>query len=332
MRCDGRQGMEPCEACAHNVKQARVGFENRRSVKRSNEPARLVLLRDLNTSFPGLERFVLMPGRWEREAARFFPINPENVASVDLTLDVVDAPLPFSAAVLKHDCDCCDTKTRMIHLGAPFLALLHEMASYFDGSWRSASDLADLIASLYCREPEYGTCLAVRKTPEQRDIAASAAAWLVTHEVGHFASRRYEVEIDLQAPEAARLALEEELRADYCSFLMLMHRRTASCPTNPRSLYPLFAGAGLLVRILHLIMHPQDAAPALGCYGPRIGFATPSPTLRSKMIDDLRRCYNNLHGLADFTEYHQNVFRDDHDRLHELREELHVRSVWKSGR
>lgn len=321
----------PCEACAHGEEQALVGFGKRKGVKRSNQPARVVLLQDLNTSFPGLEQFVLTPGRWESEAAELFPISPRNVASVELALDVVDAPLPFSAAVLRHDCNCCDTRWRLILLGAPFLALLAEMVSYLDGSWRSASDLADLIASLHCGESEYGTYLAVRKTTEQRDIAASAAAWLVTHEVGHFASKRYDgaVALDLQAPEAARLALAEELRADCCSFLMLKHRRTASDPTNPRFLYPLFAGAGLLVRTLHVVMHPQDAAPTLGCYGPRVGFATPSPTQRLKMVDDVRRVHNRVHGLADFTEYRQNVFRDDHDRLHELREELHVRGIWQ---
>ena len=138
-------------------------------------------------------------------------------------------------------------------------------------------------------------------------------AWLLGHEVGHFASPDSHYHPDIDAPSYAVPHLLEELHADRNSFLILIHRIQAATPMNKRAVSDLLLGVSTILRAWNVTIPNRNKRQVsiLG-YSARIGARTPSPTLRWDAVRDVFETLVRL-GLAsreDYQDREQQLFTD----------------------
>jgi hypothetical protein len=279
----------------------------------------------LENSFPGLFNLIQEPGRWIGEfGPQWFPLSPEKMASESLHVEMVVAPLPFVAAVVRVVCAQCGRSHRIVHVGANFYVMTSHLSAYFAGTGLVPEQLASFIRELASPTPNWQDYPAPNAVP--RDVVTSGMVWLLAHEVGHFASpvRQYHPNID--APPYAVSYLLEELQADYYAFSILMHRVQAKQPMDKRGLSNLMLGVSTILRAWNVTIPNRNGRQAsiLG-YGDRIGVHTPSPTLRWNamrgVFDTLVRL--GMASLEDYQNLEQVLFPDYEAKVDALWRKLH---------
>ena len=143
-----------CGQCGEQVQRRLQRFWERNRITVASKELTQVLLDQTEYHFPGIRRFILSPSKEELEAAQLFPINPERVAADCLSVRLVDAPLPFTAAIVTCQCRRCASRHRVIHIGVPFYAVVLHMQAFLEGTHsQSAEQLATFFAALHNPNP-----------------------------------------------------------------------------------------------------------------------------------------------------------------------------------
>ena len=309
-----------CVQCFRTVTQKLETFAWKNRIASSDMLVRNILLVQIDNHMPGLTRFVLTPSRWETEAAPLFPIDSAAVDRMSVALELVDAPLPFMATVISHSCPHCGQSHRIIHIGIAFYVFVSHLAAFLYEA-ASTKDLITLVTGLHAYRPQFSKFAPPPGSRCHQEMLACAMAWLLCHEIGHFAAGNVTGTTGFDGPLALRSKLDEEYRADFCALNMLIHRRVA----HQLPVEAVFAGAGLLIRAWHVVMQRNYKASDLRSYGPRVGAYTPSPTLRWKLTNDVFDAHAKLGLLQrrrDFNAFETETFVDGDRKLKELSEEM----------
>lgn len=317
-----------CPRCSVDLQRDLWSFAKRHGITTASEDICRVLLNQTEYHFPGLKRFILEPSMQETQVAELFPINPRRVSSDRVSVQLVDAPLPFTAAVVSCHCSQCHCNHRVIHIGIPFYITVSHMQAFLDGSHsQPAQDLARFIAMLHAPNPRWRSFPTPPASTTHSAMLASGMAWLLCHEVGHFAdgdALNVEVSGPLSASPTAKTRFSEELNADAASLLMLVHRTKArGAQTHPR-LSLLYLGIGLMLRSWHVCIPRHQRAQDFLSYGPRLGAFIPSPTQRWAIVKKLLEAELDL-GFIPRTEYEaleRKLLGQDTPRINQLIGEL----------
>ena len=75
------------------------------------------------------------------------------MGSESLHVEVVTAPLPFVAAVVRVICPQCERSHRIVHLGANFYVMTSHLSAYFAGTGLPPNQLARFIRELASQTP-----------------------------------------------------------------------------------------------------------------------------------------------------------------------------------
>lgn len=317
----------PCPKCAESVSRCLKPFRTRARITAASTEVTRMLINQAEHHFPGLSRFVLAPSKPEIEAAQLFPINPERVAADCMSVQSVNAPLPFTAAIVACQCRQCALHHRVIHIGIPFYVMVSHMHAFLDGTHpASAKQIATFFASLYWPNPAWSAFPTPPASPFHHAIVASGMSWLLCHEVGHFAADETQPKVQLCASPAARSRFQEELNADFAALRILIHRTNARGLQRQPWLSLLHLGIAVLLRSWHVCIPQNQRAPDLFSYGPRLGAFIPSPTQRWELVQQHLNLQFKLGFISKKEHDHieQQVLRNDAQKIESLVEELDV--------
>ena len=316
-----------CPQCSEDVQHRLQPFWERNRIAVASAKLTQVLLDQTEHHFPGVCRFILTPCKEEIEAARLFPINPKRVAADCLSLRLVDAPLPFTAAVITCQCRRCSSLHRVIHIGVPFYAVVLHMQAFLEGTHsESAEQLGEFFAGLHDPNPSVSDFPTPPASSVHRAIVASGMGWILCHEVGHFSADQFQPKTEISASPAAQSRFQEELNADFAALRILVHRTNARGPQRQPWLSLLYLGIGVMLRAWHVCIPPYQRAPDVFSYGPRLGAFAPSPTQRWEIVQHHLDLQFKLGFIceAEYLQLERRVLGDDTPKITRLLEELDV--------
>ena len=235
---------------------------------------------------PGLFELIQSPQQWiGGDEFPGFPLSPERVARENFHIEVVIAPLPFVAVVVRVVCPQCSRSHRIIHLGANFYVLASHFSAYLAGTGLGTRDFVRLAIELRSTKPEWNRFSAPQAL--RRDVLTYGMAWIMCHEIGHFASPSATSLPSLDVPDYARAHLVEEANADRMSFSILSHRVHAMPNNQTERFAAILAGVLLMLNTWNLLIPKAWGRQSdISGYGPRVGAITPSPALRWRCVRD----------------------------------------------
>lgn len=287
------------------------------------------VIHNIERLYPGVFDLIADPAQWigEREQP-WFPVSPALIADRFLHVVPVIAPLPFTAQVLHEQCKHCERHHHVVHLGMNFVALMAHLNAHLMGTGLGADQLAVFIGELCKPKPDWD----IVPPPDgvDRDLISAGVAWLLCHELGHFACPLPQFDLgDVELPEYARSFIIEEIKADICSYNILLHRICANGATDEHAICNLIGGISLVLRTWNLIIPRAHRRSDILAYPPRLGGATPSPTLRWNKIRDLYDVHSGLTLIegSDYESLERHWFQEYEKRLVILWEKMYDRNI-----
>ena len=314
-----------CQHCPEEIRHGLEPFFKDNRISTTADPLSRMLVLETERHFPGVSRFIFEPTSQETDMGHLFAIDPRRVAADCISVNLVDAPLPFTAAVVSCHCQRCNQHHRIIHVGIPFYVTVSHIQAFLDGSHsQPARQLAQFLASLHEPLPPWQSHQPPPASTIHHALVASGMAWLLCHEVGHFAADWITPTVPLSASAAAKSRFLEELKADYASLRILVHRTIARGQQKNPGLSLLYLGIGLMLRAWHVCIPAHQRKADFLSYGPRLGAFVPSPTERWKLAQDQLQLHLDLGYIshADHAALERKVFSNDKVRINQLIEEL----------
>lgn len=314
-------------SCCDEAIRARLSQFSRKHGISGRSPLYPFFRKDLDDAMPGLFDLVENPEKWIGAIeAPWFPVSPERVINQKVFVEIVIAPLPFVAAIVRVTCPTCGQTCRIVHIGANFFVLTSHLAAHLVDRGLSSEELVDFALELHRKSVDWMRFPAPEAVP--RDIVTYGMAWLMCHEIGHFASpESTQLPDDVGVPEFARPRLAEEANADRMAFCIMLHRIMAMSPYQSEKAGAALAGAFLVLNTWNLLIPSGWGRQSdITAYGPRVGGATPSPTLRWRALRDLYDAMIRMGFVLDhFTDLKRQLFSRHESRIDQLQRLLDQR-------
>lgn len=321
------QPQDECDSCSEHIRARIKSFDREYHVI----GARLVsavFLADVEHVYPGLLELLTHPWEWLGELGEhWFPIDPAVLAQERICIEAVVAPLPFIAAVVRVVCPRCRLSHRFIIVSVNFWAYLTHFSAYLSSMSSSPDELALFIKDLKTTAPNWSNF--VCPSYVYRDIVTSGMAWILCHEIGHFANPQFPFRKVQHVPEYVVDHLNDEIQADSNAFSVLLYRERGSRGIAATGAIPL-AGISLVLRAWNaMIPTRQNRHPSILAYGDRVGSCTPSPTLRWSAVKENFDLAASL-GLASDSHYKQiesSCFVHPESKTEKLWESFYVHGI-----
>jgi len=249
-----------CERCHELLKERITRFDRLRNIKGGVPILRREIDLGVRMLFPGAFELLFNPSKWTADSIPSFPVLSHDQRRTTFGFDVVDAPLPFTAACIRITCDRCGMNHRPVVLNSSFMVLMtHLTAAGLDMGLESRL-LAELFHVLHSDPRPLDDFQTASDDVPREDIYAGAV-WLALHEFGHIVGNPLIRAEQVKAPEPSRAAVASELNADIAAFRVLEHRTTAN--RHWGDTFPnLVCGVEIVLRTLAAIS-PSDGIPRL---------------------------------------------------------------------
>ncbi len=281
------------------------------------------LYTQVDTVLPGLFDLLRNPQQWTGEFDPiWFPVSPKMLAGEHIVLEVVQAPLPFVGVVLRFLCEDCGRSYRIVHIGSNFFAMTSHLSATLVGCGLSEEDFARFVKELHGPDPRFSDHAAPYAVP--RDIVAYGMAWIMCHEIAHFASPKVTAVPELSVSENVLKRLSEEINADSMSFRILMNRIHATPYLGKDRVSSALLGVFLVLNAVNLLLPTHfGRRTEITEYGCHVGAWTPSPTLRWNAVKNFYDVQVDLGIIKDeFSELKENYFPDITKRLQVIQEKF----------
>lgn len=226
-----------CDACEQELGVRMERFGRRRRILSGESLLRREFLARIERLFPEVFAYLSDPRRRLGE----------KTVDCGYNIEVVAAPLPFTASCVSHACPHCGHSTVVAVLNSRFQVACSHLLAVSMGSGLQTSELRRLFTALF-REP-----LDLRSFSHPTQLPSRAVfsglAWVLFHEYGHHvADARIDPLSLVELAPHLRIKAVDEINADRASADVLMHRSSAADPLDASRSTEVMLGIELVLR------------------------------------------------------------------------------------